>query len=626
MSVVRSISTAAGNRLLIVETLFEDEKLLRIMDTICTSKSESIQSVYENYIQKKYIVNRRYQRKLVWSLEEKEAFIDSVYRRYSVPLFLFAQPKTDVMQYEIIDGMQRLNAIFCFIENEFGLTIDGQRYYFDLETLGRTNKMREDGILKQKTPKLDRESCIAIMNYELPLTTVIADTKNIEEIFRRINSYGRQLSNQEIRQAGALGLFPDLVRRVSAKVRGDDSTRDIIGLNDMKLISLSNGKLHYGIEISKVFWVKEKIITLENMRKSRDEELVAQLLAYMIIGTGMNPSKRSLDGLYHYEDDEEGLSSRVESGINRIGVDVIVSWFEIVYSEILMTIHKAGTNFSSLMYGDKQPESVTRLFQVVFLSFFELLVNKKKKILDYKKLIEILKGCGARSFSGLKSRDSWNARFRAEKVKVLMALIDSAFVDRQGSDVIMENWTSQIDNLLHKSSIEGGQYDFKIGFHDLKTGQFNEELVKKCVEILTAEANAGPRTKGYILVGVADNKNAADFWKNRFCSSYQSVEGLDFHVVGLNKEIATYYKNGDEFIRKIKQVIKSCLVSEDVKKYILMNMKLVQYYGRDILVLELQSDKEPLPYADDYYVREGNDTNKLTTAQAISLSKRFASI
>ena len=68
------------------------------METTCISKSESIQSVYENYISKKYIVNRRYQRKLVWSIQEKEAFIDSIYRRYSVPLFLFAQPKTDVLQ------------------------------------------------------------------------------------------------------------------------------------------------------------------------------------------------------------------------------------------------------------------------------------------------------------------------------------------------------------------------------------------------------------------------------------------------------------------------------------------------------------------------------------------------
>lgn len=596
------------------------------METICTSKSESIQSVYENYIQKKYIVNRRYQRKLVWTLEEKEAFIDSIYRRYSVPLFLFAQPKTDVQQYEIIDGMQRLNAIFCFIENEFGLTINGQLYYFDLETLGRTNKMREDGILRQRTPKLDRESCISIMNYELPLTTVIADTKNIEEIFRRINSYGRQLSDQEIRQAGALGLFPDLVRRISASVRGDDSSRDIIGLNDMKLISLSNGKLHYGIDVNKVFWVQEKIITLENIRKSRDEELVAQILAYMIVGEGMNPSKRSLDGLYHYEDDEEGLSLRVENGINRIGVQTLTRWFSTVYSEILLVIHKAGTNFSTLLFGDQQPESVNRTFQVVFLAFFELLITNRKIVADYDKLITTLKGCGPRHFKDIKSRDHWNAQYRAEKIKIMQALIGPAFANRQGDDVAESNWTSQIDNLLHKSSIEGGQYDFKTGFHNLKTGQFNDDLARKCVEILTAEVNLSPKTKGYVLIGVADSKKTADMWKSTYESEYQKVNGLEFYVVGLNAEIARFYKNGDDFIRKIKQIINACDVSDAVKKYIQMNMKLVQYYGKDILVLELLSDNEPVAYNDEYFVREGNDTKKLTTQQAISLNKRFASL
>ncbi len=594
------------------------------MSTICTSKSESIQSVYENYVQKKYIVNRRYQRKLVWSIEEKEAFIDSVYRKYSVPLFLFAQPKADVQQYEIIDGMQRLNAIFGFIENEFGLKIKGKLYYFDLDTLGRTKKMREDGILTQKTPVLDREDCISIMNYELPLTTVIADKKNIEEIFRRINSYGRQLSDHEIRQAGALGLFPDLVRRISAKVRGDDSSKDVIGLNDMNRISLSNGNLRYGININNVFWVKQKIITIENMRKSRDEELIAQLLAYMIVGENMNPSKHALDGLYHYEDDKEGLNSKVESGINCKGVEVIISWFEKVYSEILLTLHESKVDFRTLLYGNKHPERFNRIFQVVFLAFFELLVNQKMRISDYDKLVEKLRDCGPRNFSGIGSRDNWNAEFRAEKVKILKALIEPAFVAQNGSDVVMENWTSQIENLLHKSSIEGSQYDFKIGFHDLNTRKFNEDLVKKCVEILTAEVNLGPKTKGYILVGVADNKKSADLWKKTYGGEeYMEFDGMNFFVVGLNKEIESYYKSGDDFIRKIKNVVSNCKVSEEVKKYILMNLKLVKYYGKDILVLELQSDNEPIAYDDEFYVREGNDTIKLTAPMAIALSKKF---
>ena len=206
----------------------------------------------------------------------------------------------------------------------------------------------------------------------------------------------------------------------------------------------------------------------------------------------------------------------------------------------------------------------------------------------------------------------------------MQALIENAFTDRQGNDVVEANWTSQIDNLLHKSSIEGGQYDFKTGFHDLKTGQFNEHLATKCVEILTAEVNLAPQTKGYVLIGVADSKKTADTWKSTYGNNYQKVSGMEFYVVGLNDEITRYYKSGDEFIRKIKTIVNSCNVADDVKKYILMNLKLVQYYGKDILVLELQSGNEPVAFNDEYYVREGNDTTRLSTQQAINLSKQFA--
>ena len=60
-----------------------------------SSKSDSVQVVYENYLAGKYIVNRRYQRKLVWTQQEKTAFIDSLLQNYSIPIFLLAQ-NTDV--------------------------------------------------------------------------------------------------------------------------------------------------------------------------------------------------------------------------------------------------------------------------------------------------------------------------------------------------------------------------------------------------------------------------------------------------------------------------------------------------------------------------------------------------
>ena len=41
-------------------------------------QSLTIETMYNYYKSNKLIVNRRYQRKLVWTVEEKEAFIDSI--------------------------------------------------------------------------------------------------------------------------------------------------------------------------------------------------------------------------------------------------------------------------------------------------------------------------------------------------------------------------------------------------------------------------------------------------------------------------------------------------------------------------------------------------------------------
>jgi len=85
-----------------------------------TVKGESIERIYGSFQGKRYLVNRRYQRKLVWTLDEKKSFIDSVTKGYPVPIVLLAEIRADERSvFEIIDGMQRLNAIMGFIENEY---------------------------------------------------------------------------------------------------------------------------------------------------------------------------------------------------------------------------------------------------------------------------------------------------------------------------------------------------------------------------------------------------------------------------------------------------------------------------------------------------------------------------
>lgn len=72
----------------------------------------------------------------------------------------------------------------------------------------------------------------------------------IDEVFRRINSNGKHLSRQEIRQAGATGEFAELVRVLSTKLRRDVSHEDVLLLEQMKDISIKqdgNGYVLIGV-------------------------------------------------------------------------------------------------------------------------------------------------------------------------------------------------------------------------------------------------------------------------------------------------------------------------------------------------------------------------------------------
>ena len=66
----------------------------------------SIQEIYRQYSEGKFLVNRKYQRKLVWTVDEKQFLIDSILSDFPIPLILLAKTEDD--KYEIIDVTGRL--------------------------------------------------------------------------------------------------------------------------------------------------------------------------------------------------------------------------------------------------------------------------------------------------------------------------------------------------------------------------------------------------------------------------------------------------------------------------------------------------------------------------------------
>ena len=171
--------------------------------------------------------------------------------------------------------------------------------------------------MEQKTPVLDRTSCVGIASYELPFSVYDEDDPDIiDEVFRRINSNGKHLSRQEIRQAGATGEFAELVRVLSTKLRGDVSHEDILLLDQMKEISIKQDGNGYGINADDVFWVKQNIIDKKDLRLSLDEEIVGDLVGAMVSDT-MTPSRVSvLDGYYYInEGEQDGRGYKTEQAI-----------------------------------------------------------------------------------------------------------------------------------------------------------------------------------------------------------------------------------------------------------------------------------------------------------------------
>ncbi|MGL5964608.1 MAG: DUF262 domain-containing protein [Fusobacteriaceae bacterium] len=83
-----------------------------------------VKEMYENVLNGKINISPFYQRGLVWSLEQKQRYIEAIYlekARINITTIVDIFSKSDCY-IEVIDGKQRLSTIFQFIENEFSIS------------------------------------------------------------------------------------------------------------------------------------------------------------------------------------------------------------------------------------------------------------------------------------------------------------------------------------------------------------------------------------------------------------------------------------------------------------------------------------------------------------------------
>ncbi|TVP14914.1 DUF262 domain-containing protein [Shewanella sp. KCT] len=581
-------------------------------------RGEPIQSVYSEFKQGKYIVNRRYQRKLVWTLPEKQKFIDSLLNQYPVPLFLgvILDHASKGRCFEILDGMQRLDAITSYIDGDFH--VGGK--YFDLSVVAETNRLLESGKLMQKEPKLDFESCKALLNYPLPISTSnYTSNDSVDETFRRINTGGVRLSRQEVRQAGVISDFSQLVRKCAIYIRGDVSHTDIVELDKMRAISLTKEDLGYGINIKDTFWNKNHILTIENILASRDEELVSHVILHILLGSDSQTSSKFLDEAYSEGAD---ASRKVNDAILKYGFDALYKQFCFTFDELTKVINEFPAEYHTHLYKGK-PSKVQGSYQVLFIAFHNLLLKENKKIQNYRALAEQLKHVATDCMGALNGDYKWLTKDRTKMVKAVCGVINSQFVAREGLDVSSQSWVENLENILNQSKTESVCYDFKIGLHPLFGDcSFNGKLTSKIVKTLTAMANSHAG-ENYVILGVADSKEDALKHEKKYGIAPRSYG--DFYITGIGSEAQQHHKDIDAYQQKLQQVLESQPIDEKTKRLIQRNVVFFKYYEKDVVMLKIIRGDSPIKYDGKIYVRKlaNTDPNPIDNDKEFEFFKEF---
>ena len=582
----------------------------------------SVQSLYSWYAEDKLHVNRRYQRKLVWTLEEKQRLIESILRRYPVPAILIAERADASGSYEIIDGLQRLHAILSFVETAFS-TLDGK--LFNLEFFPTARSRADEGGFAPNTGNvhLSQREVSTLLDYVLPVSVMRNATEaEINDVFGRINTYGHRLSDQEKRQAGVQDEFSEIVREIACTLRGDVST-DVLPLRSMPSISIDLPMMKHGylVKAEEVFWVSQGILRSTDLRDSMDEQCIADIVVCIVGGQIIERSKDELDEYYR---PGSASSDRVLAAVRVYGAEKFSEEFKYCVDEILK-VCKADSGGSghlrNLLFKKQTTNAFPSVFAILLIAFHELIVKEKKRITDYSGVRDSLGDLTSRIETG---RKATSPDERRKNIDVVKGLVSTFFAETESPLPIYGNHaTSDIEAIIRRSEIELSDYELKQGYLSLSESRgIDSELVDKVVNTICAMANNGPKRTGKILIGVTDKESDAERIAQLDQIAPKGV-GKRF-VVGVTREAKVLGITPQKYFSEWKNAIRSSALSAHLRDAVLSSMDFNDFYGLGVIVITVPPQKE-LSYAgDQIYWRKADETTRAVAPKEIAdLARRF---
>ena len=187
-------------------------------------------------------------RNFVWTdITQKSRLIESILLRIPLPVFYLSQDNEGVLQ--VVDGVQRLTVIKKFLSNEFKLK--NLEYLEDCEGCFFN---------KDNSKNLDQKYVRRIKQTQLYFNIIDPQTplKVKFDIFKRINTGGKPLNNQEIRNCFANPRVRTFLKELSNSdefIESTGSSLSSIRMSDQELVMrflgfyylkvLKSGKVEY---------------------------------------------------------------------------------------------------------------------------------------------------------------------------------------------------------------------------------------------------------------------------------------------------------------------------------------------------------------------------------------------
>lgn len=252
----------------------EAGNILRERDRIMLDFSQreyGIRELFDSYNRRETILSPKFQRRPVWEYKAKSHLIDSILSGFPIPrIFIRESTSLDMStQREIIDGQQRLEAIFDFLNDGFKISkvhndTYGGLYYSDLP-----EDVKRDFL---KYP------ISAIMLIDL-------DDNTIFDIFARLNTYSVKLNNQELLNSQFFGIYKQLVYRLAQEYR--------------------------------TFWTESGILSDKDVSRMEDAKLVSELLSAIVNQRIISNSFEQSKKIYAMYDDNFDQASEIENHFKR---------------------------------------------------------------------------------------------------------------------------------------------------------------------------------------------------------------------------------------------------------------------------------------------------------------------